>query len=319
MIKNTDFKIDLSIIKKTNKLLNRMHKKMPYTDTFQPVFDSSIINVCFYWLEMVKYNDMYILLESIKHKNTPYMVIPPLKINGDFPSEHNIMESMSYLFNKIQHGNYKGTRVRLFSIPTESISTYKLPHVNKNVFGKDLVFDIKEQIELPGSKFRKVRNVINNFKRENNYNIVDMKDINTSKYVDEMIELSSNSIENVHHDYGLREVIIKYNKLRKIVPELDGFIVMNDKDEIIGYDIHHKVKYTPTVLGIIKRSAHEYKGLSHFIEHHTAIRMLEKFPTLKFINNSTNPKGIHGDFKKSMHSIRYEHSSILTLKERTMK
>lgn len=318
MTRNTsNYKLDTDIIKKTNKLLNRMHKNMPYNDKFLPIYDSSVIRMLRFQLELVKYGKMYILLEA-KNNNTPYMVIPPMNINGDFPNEIDILSSMSYLYNRIQREKYRGTVVYLESVPTECAIQYKSPHIIRKPVSKDLIFSIDEQANLPGSKFRKTRNKINNFKKNNIFNIIDMENFDIKNNITEMMDMSKNTIKEVSRDYELREFLLNYNTIQKFMKELDGFVIIDNNEKILGYEIHHKVKHTNTMIGVIKRSLHECIGISSYIEQQTAIRMLDKFPNLKFINNSANSRGKSGEFKKSMHPIKYVYASNLELKERVV-
>lgn len=311
------FELNLKVLKKTNKLLNRMHKKMPYDDNYQPIYFASILRLTKFWLTMTKVNDMNLIIELNK---TPHMVVPPLKNNGDLPDREDILLCLEYIKHRISTTDCIGRIVKIESFPTKQIENYTLPdYVLRKNQSIDYVFDINEQNELKGSKFRKVRNVINKFKRDNTFYIEDMKNVNTSKYVDEMMQISTDTIKYPSREYSLRELINKYGKVSKVITNLDGFIIFDNKDKIMGYEIHHKVKHTPTMFGVIKRTRHEYKGLSHYVEQYTAQRMLEKYPSLKYINNASNTRRELGDFKRSMRPIRFEYSSILRLKDKVVK
>lgn len=295
------FKLDMNKLKKVNKLLNRMHKKMPYNENFQPLYDLGILRYILLDFDITKNNGNYYLMNN---SNTPYMIGPPLTISGDLPDINEMLTAFTFLNNKIQQGNYRGHILKIDGV--SELTGCKNPNVSRKLISKDFVFNINEQSELVGSKFRKIRNKINKFKKDVSYEIVDMKDIKTSDYADEMLKLSRDSIKNVYHNICLRKMILNFNKIRKFIYGLDGFIVMDDKEKILGFDIHHKIKYTPTVLGVIKRSSHDHVGLSSFLEQETATRMLNQYPDLKFINNASNSIGVHGDFKKNMYPIRFE-------------
>lgn len=316
MVRTSDFKIDLKLLKKVNKLMNKRHENTEYTDTFQPSFNDSFIRMCRYWLQLVRVNNLFLLMDS---KTSPYMVCSPFKIDGSFPTEDDFLTSLLYIDNIISEGvknnKFKTRRRVIESIPRQYITNYhNLSYIKHIPQTSEYIFDIHEQVNLTGGKFKRTRNMISGFKRHYKSSIVDLKEINMLQHIDEMIELSKTNIEHVFKDYTLREILLNYTHITAISKGVDGFAIIDDTTEkIIGYYISQRVRHSETKIGNFKRTSHDYKGLSHYIEYIAAQRLLDKYPDLKYINNGPNVRGDKGHFKRSMHPIYFNKISSLEL------
>lgn len=290
--------LNFNNIKRINRLLNKMHKNYEYSEIEHPIFENSILRLLRYNFEIATINDMELLYEKTK---TSFMIpIAPLKKDGSLPTVEDYMFCFAYI--KEQYANYPRLKVPVIEdIPVEFVQFLNFPSYLKiRTSESDFIFDINEQISLLGSKFKDYRTKVNKFKRENEYKIVNIK----PSRVDEMMEISKINIDKPVRDFSLARIIVNYKKLSKIIHGLDAFMVVDETEKILGYEIHHKVKYTTTMIGNIKRTIWSIKGLSHFIEHHTAVRMKEKYPELKYINNAASYGGKSAQFKQSMRPIR---------------
>lgn len=308
--------LNLKYIKLVYKLMNRFNKKMPYNNNFQPLYDAGIHVMFDPYLSIEKSNDTYLLIRQ--SNKTPRLFVPPLVSNGDLPSTEDVLIGLINIRDKIKNGNYSGNIVKIDSFHKLCIKKYysDIPGTKYQASNTDYVFDINEQINLHGQKFKKIRNNINKFKLDNEFYITN---INPKKHIDEIISLNNTTITDWNWDpQVVKSTILNFNKLKKIIKELDGFVIIDRDENVIGFDIHYKVKHTPTMIGFMKRSKHKYRGLSNFIEQQTAIRMKTLFPNLKFINNASNKSGIKGEFKKGMRPIRFERGLALLLDEKIL-
>ena len=286
---------------------------MPYNDNFQPLYFAGLHNAFNPWIDIKRINNTYYITYN---NQTPVMPLPPLTIDGSYPSVEDVLIGLVNVRDKMKTGNYIGTLVKCGPFHTEYIKKLygEIPGVNRKSRGTDYVYDINEQIELKGSKFKRSRKDLNRFIRENETHIIDIK---PKKQIKELMSLNYSSIEDSNYNAQVfKSTICNFNKLKKINKNIDGFIVIDKNEKILGIEIFYKIKHTSTLTTFIKRSAHNYLGLANYIDNLMATKAKEKHPSLKFINAGTNKSGSSGTFKKKMQPIRFEHGSSLILKEK---
>ena len=303
--------LNLNNVKLIYKLINRFNKKMPYNDNFQPLYDSGIHQAFNPWIDIEKINNVYYMFYN---NQTPVMPLPPLTTSGEYPSIEETLLGLVTIRDKMKNGNFKGTKVRINSYHTNCLKNFygKIPGVKHETWDIDYVYDINNHSSLYGKTFARIRKDINKFKRENITHIIDIK---PKKQINEIMLLNYSSIEGSNWNAQiLKSTINNFNKLKKIIKEMNGFIIVDDNENIIGVEVSYKVKHTSTLISYIKRSSHNYRGLSNYIDQLAAIKAKERYPSLKFVNMAANKSGKSGLYKKDLNPIRYEHGSSLILK-----
>lgn len=309
---------DLRGIKKINTLINRFNKNIPYSDSFQPLYNAGIHAMFDPWIDIEIINGVYYPFYNNKR---PDMVIPPLTVNGDYPTSNELIMGLINVRNRMKEcNNCRGSVIRINAFHNQYLKSIidTLPSVVEiEKWPKEYIYSVKEHVELKGKKFKGVRKDINKFKRENETHVIDIR---PKKHIDELVELNNVSINEGNWDaQAFKSTFDNYSRLKKVVKTLDGFVIVDKDEAILGVNVFYRVKYTPTVISFIKRSSHAYTGLSEYISQCTAIKIQEKHPRGLFINKAPNRTGKRGLFKKKMQPIRFETGSNLILKERVIR
>jgi len=161
----------------------------------------------------------------------------------------------------------------------------------------EYIYNVDEQINLSGGRFKSIRRVINQFKK----NTFHIEELNRVQHLVDCMILSE---QKPLFEQSLYDAIIKYDDLKKIDTSLYGFVVkINEK--IVGLSINSM--HNNTAYNLIRRVDHTIDGITEFLN----LSMLQYYrninPNLTLFNDGDdgNFKGLNA-YKVKMKPIRME-------------
>jgi len=229
-------------------------------------------------------------------------IYPPIPNNKDYLISDNDIEIALEYLKELNDNNLGG----IFCMPDTMFNT-----LNKNKFAvyeycPEYLYDINEQIELAGIKFKSIRRAINQFKR----NEFQIEELNRKKHIEECMVLSE---KKPIFEQGFYDAIDKYDTIKFIDTSTYGFVVkINNK--IVGVSIntsHNNIAYN-----LVRRVDHNVDGITEFMNLHMIQYYKSLNPNLLMFNDGDDIEieGLHF-FKTKMKPISKKHIYEIYKKE----
>jgi len=180
-----------------------------------------------------------------------------------------VIKALSYLVNK-------GTISKILFVTEKDLDFIKSANLkikNSVKITEEFIYSVKNLIGLPGNNYQKIRQHINQFKKNyqykvNNYKKEDLKEVRKFLEIWRKQKTKNNKETLLSLKEDFKNTQNAFNYLDKI-NGLKGFLVKSN-DKIVGISIFGLLNNKMAIHFIIKTFYKKYKGITEFIVHEVA-------------------------------------------------